>query len=226
MKKGSRGWKRPVAERTRSKREWEPSRRQGPRVTTRVVEEDPGAENGASLGYKVADEQFNRGKMRAQRRDIPGAGTDLFGMGAFGGLSPDTFLGLSERWMRDAMMWFEYVAKASGSSRGAQPAPVSQENGALHSRGFAVEVSSALPVELTFAPHEGAELRPLAVHDLRATDRDFPGISGAEVAFVEGGWRISVAVDPKQPVGLYTGIVFDREDGEIRGTLALKVKKR
>ena len=226
MKKKS-GWQRPAPERTRSKRQWE-ARPQSERAVGKVPvnETAGGAENGASLGYKVSDEQFNKGKTDAQRRDIPGAGTDLLGMGAFGGLSSDAFFSLSERLMRDAMLWFEYFARAAGSARPMQASSTSPDSHAAIHPGVVVDVSSVLPVELTFAPHEGAELRPLAVHELRATDPDFPGIAGARVAYVEGQWRISVAIGPKQPIGLYTGIVFDREDGAIRGTLALHVKKR
>jgi hypothetical protein len=224
MKK-SDSWQRPAAERTRSKRKWEPGRTPRTRKDP-VPEASEGAAKGASLGYKVSDEQFDEGKAHAQLRDIPGAGTDLFGMSGLGGLSPDTFLSLSERLMRDAMLWFEYFGRASGSMRPSQPVPANAQASTATTRGVTVDVSSTLPVEMTFTPQEGAELRPLAVHDLRATDPDFPGIAGAQVACVDGQWRISVAVGAKQPVGLYTGIVFDREDGAIRGTLALNVRKR
>jgi len=226
MKKDD-SWQRPVPERTRSKRKWEPGERsRKPQEGKPIPEASEGAAKGASLGYKVSDEQFNEGKAHAQLRDIPGAGTDLFGMSALGGLSSDTFFSLSERLMRDAMLWFEYFAKASGSSNALQPTPASRQTSAATTQGIIVDVSSPLPVELTFTPHEGAELRPLAVHDLRATDPDFPGIAGAQVTCVDGHWRIALTVGAKQPVGLYTGIVFDREDGAIRGTLALNVKKR
>jgi hypothetical protein len=224
MKKGD-SWQRPAAERTRSKRKWEPGRTPRTRKDP-IPETSDGAAKGASLGYKVSDEQFDEGKAHAQLRDIPGAGTDLFGMSALGGLSPDTLYSLSERLMRDAMLWFEFFGRASGSARAFQPGPANAQTGTATTRGMIVNVSSPLPVELTFTPHEGAELRPLAVHDLRATDPDFPGIAGAQVACVDGFWRISVTVGAKQPVGLYTGIVFDREDGAIRGTLALEVRKR
>ena len=230
MKKKSSGWQRPVPERTQPKRKWEPGRRTA-RDVKPLPEAKAGAAKGASIGYKVSDEQFNEGKAHAQLRDIPGAGTDLFGMSgmsALGGLSPDTFLSLSERLMRDAMLWFEYVARTSGSvgrQPGANPG-VNRETNAAAGSGVVVDVSSVLPVELTFSPHEGSESRPLAVHDLRATDPDFPGIAGAQVAYVDNQWHISVSVGAKQPAGLYTGIIFDREDGAIRGTLALNVKKR
>lgn len=218
-------WQRPAAERTRSKRKWETGRTSRA-VKDPVPEANDGAAKGASIGYKVSDEQFNEGKAHAELRDIPGAGTDLFGMSALGGFSPDTFYSLSERLMRDAMLWFEFFGRASGSARSPQAAPPYAHTGATATRGIIVDVSSPLPVELTFTPQEGAELRPLAVHELRAIDADFPGIAGAQVACVDGHWRISVTVAAKQPVGLYTGIVFDREDGAIRGTLALDVRKR
>jgi hypothetical protein len=226
MKK-SDGWQRPDPERTRSKRKWEPGRRPaGTRGAAPIPEATEGAAKGASLGYKVSDEQFDEGKAHAQLRDIPGAGTDLLGMSAFGGLAPDTFISLSERLMRDAMLWFEYFAKTAGSSSAFQSPIASRQTSTAPARGIVVDLSSPLPVELTFTPNDGAELRPLAVHELRATDPDFPGITGAQVACLDGAWHISARVAAKQPAGLYTGIVFDREDGAIRGTLALNVKKR
>jgi hypothetical protein len=227
MKK-TNGWRRPVAERTRARRQWQERGPSSERPVEKASTNNAGSgrENGASLGYKVSDEEFNKGKAHAKRHDVPGAGTDLFGMSPFGGLSSDAFLSLSERLMRDAMLWFEYFARAAGSARPMQTANAGTDTSPRANYGFTVDVTSVLPVELMFAPHEGAELRPLAVHDLRATDPDFPGIAGARVAQRDGQWHISVTVGPKQPVGLYTGIIFDREDGAIRGTLALNVKKR
>jgi hypothetical protein len=220
-------WRRPALDRARPKRQWDPSRRTratGERKET--SEPRDGAAKGASLGYKVSDAQFNEGKSHAQQFDIPGPGPGLPGLGALGGLSSDSFLSLSERLMRDAMLWFEFFARSTGSVGALRPAQTAPQPNTMSGGGVVVEVSSVLPIEVTFSPHEGAESRPLAVHDLRATDPDFPGITGAQVACIDGHWKIAISVGPKQPVGLYTGIVFDREDGAIRGTLALNVKSR
>jgi hypothetical protein len=55
-------------------------------------------------------------------------------------------------------------------------------------------------------------------------DPECPGIAGTEITREANQWRLKVTIDDNQPPGLYTGIVFDSEDGAIRGSLAVSVK--
>jgi hypothetical protein len=223
-------WKRPNLERTGPLREWGTQSASAPRRRgmENSSENLQGAAKGASLGYEVSEEQMKEGKEYAQHHGIPGAGTDMFGLGGFGPMQPDTFISLSERLMKDAMLWFEFIA---GSTRNAAAFAAPQNHSAQAppaptSHGFVSSIASQQPVELTFTAQPGAENMPLGVHALRAIDPDFPGISDVQVEYLDGQWKVSVAVENKQPAGLYTGIVFDREDGSIRGSLAVLVKKK
>ncbi len=184
------------------------------------------------MGYQVSEEQLKEGREHARYRDIPGAASDLFGAGFMGPMRPENFMALSERLMRDTLLWVEFVARsvqrqppwANMGAGGTSPSGDAQPQ--ADSAGYVAEVASRQPVEITFQPQPGAELRSLGVHELRAVDPDCPGIAGTEISREANQWRVRVVVDDNQPPGLYTGIVFDSEDGAIRGSLAVAVKSR
>ena len=220
-------WTRPELERDTPLQQWGA---QGSATRTKSTQKQSpnmnGAAKGASLGYELAEDQMNEGKEYAQKHEIPGAATDMFGLGGFGAMQPDAFYALSERLMRDAMLWFQFIVSSARKAPAFGAPQAAQASTAAASTGFISKVSSQQPVEVTFTPHTGAEDRPLGVHELRAVDPDFPGIADVQVEYLDGQWRVSIEIAKKQPVGLYTGIVFDREEGSIRGSLAVSVMKR
>ena len=224
-----KNWKRPVPGRSEPQRQWsEQFVNQQRSNMQNAFDSLTGAAKGASLGYKVSEDQMNQGKEHAKHNGTPGAGTDAFGWEGLSSMQSESFYAVSERLMRDAMLWFEFVAKNTQKTAEFMRPQSSEDAGttaAASSNGFVSVVASEQPVEISFAPQPGSESRPLGVHELRAMDPDFPGIAGIEVTFIEGQWRVSVQVDKHQPSGLYTGIIFDREDGSIRGSLAVSVNK-
>lgn len=226
MKPDNNKWKRPVPHRSEPQRQWSAQViNQQRKNMQHVFENLSGAAKGASMGYKVSEDQMNQGKEHAKHYGTPGAGTDAFGWGGISSLHPESFYAVSERLMKDAMLWFEFVARNTQKTAEFIRPQNTGSAAAVNSSGFVTSVVSEQPVEISFTPQPGSEGRPLGVHELRAVEPDSPGIAGIEVSFAEGQWRVSIQVKRGQPSGLYTGIVFDREDGSIRGSLAVAVNK-
>jgi hypothetical protein len=186
---------------------------------------DPGAEaeadaargpaQGANLGYRVIEDYLRQGRDTAER----------LGLALAGGAGAASFQGLSERLLRDGLLWFEYVAKfwaALDPPRGranAATAPVAP------ARGLRVRVASRAPVGVALEVRALATGRALGVHELRCPDPSAAPLAGVELAADAGveGWCVSLRVADGQPAGHYTGVVFDRDDGSVLGTLSVRV---
>lgn len=227
-------WKRPVLARAKPHRQLAANiSLTGSRKFQKASETMTGAAKGAQLGYEVSEEQMEAGRAQARFHDIPGSASDLFGAGFAdlkGSMGSENFLALSERLMKDSLLWVEFVARSVQWQMPGNKAEASEtakpERGASGGDpvGFITEVSSIQPVEVTFQPHPGAESRLLGVHDLRGLDSASPVIPGVEVTREGDQWRLKIEIGDSQPPGVYTGIVFDREDGAIRGALSVAVK--
>ena len=226
-------WQRPVPERTKPQRQFVSHvNLTGPRTSQKASHTMSGAERGAQMGYDVSEEQMKECCEHARFSDIPGAASDLFGAGFMGPMRPESFMALSERLMRDSLLWVVFVARSvqrqppwanmgTGATSGTGASQPQVDSG-----GYVTEVASHQPVEITFQPQPGAESCALGVQELRAIDPACPGIGGIEISREANQWRVKVAIDETQPPGLYTGIVFDSKDGAIRGSLAIAVKSR
>ena len=229
-------WQRPTLERTKPHRQLAANiSLTGSRKFQKASQTMSGAAKGAQLGYEVSEQQMKEGKAQARFHDIPGAASDLFGAGFSdftGPMRPENFLALSERLMKDALLWVEFVARSvqwqmpgkNSEDPEGSATPGSTKSTAQDSDGFIAEVSSLRPVEVTFQPQPGAESKSLGVRDLQAIEPDSPAITDIKVTREANQWRLKIHVDESQPPGLYTGIVYDVEDGAIRGSLAVAVK--
>jgi hypothetical protein len=62
---------------------------------------------------------------------------------------------------------------------------------------------------------------------LHAVDSDKPGLTDITFspAKVDGRRKLRVFVPVNQPAGSYSGVIVDRETGELRGTLTVRVSK-
>ena len=155
-------WQRPVPERTKPQRQFVSHiNLTGSRTSQRASDTMTGAARGAQMGYQVSEEQLNEGREHARYRDIPGAASDLFGAGFMGPMRPENFMALSERLMRDTLLWVEFVARsvqrqppwANMGAGGTTPAGDVQPQ--ADSAGYVAEVASRQPVEITFQPQPG-----------------------------------------------------------------------
>ena len=202
------------------------------------------------LGYQVVEEHLRQGRQAAQQLGLGGGLGAGLGAG-LGGIA--SLQAVNERLIRDGLLWLESVARlwstfdppapAAGAPKSAAPAaspnppPVSPaappareaprpgptDAASPAATGFRVSVASPLPVEIDLELREDSAAAEFAVQDLRATS-DAPAIAGATLARdSEGRLQVSLAVPGAQPAGVYHGVVFDRRDGAVRGTLTARL---
>jgi hypothetical protein len=175
-----------------------------------------GAPGGANLGYRVIDDYLRQGQETARQIAAGLAG----GAGAAG-----SFQDLSQRLMRDGLLWLEYVAKlwaAADPPGEGRPEPAARPAGGTD--GFRVRVRSQAPAEVILDLRPDAAGRSLGIHPLRCPDPEAPPLAGVGLAADDGGrWCVRVHVEDGQPPGVYSGIVYDRRDGTVCGTLAVRL---
>jgi hypothetical protein len=188
-----------------------------------------GVPNAVHLGYQVIEEYLRQGQ-RVAAQMAAGLGGAGAGPGAAG---DNSFQGLSGRLLRDGFVWLEHLAKIwatfdpPGGAPAGQPAaaPGVTAPGGADPIGFQVRIASSEPAEVTIALRPSAGDRALAVHDLRCPDPQAPPIGGVELSRSEdsGCWQVAVRVPEQQLPGLYSGVVYDRQDGAVQGTLSVRV---
>ncbi|HSP99393.1 MAG TPA: hypothetical protein VL049_19395 [Candidatus Dormibacteraeota bacterium] len=179
---------------------------------------------GVDLGYKVIDEQIRQGQRVAEQ-----IGSQSYGPWAMGGDAQE----LGERLLRsttDAMaLWFELLTGVFGRADLLRPfareatapghAPVAVPT------AVSVEVASARPARVTLELQPNCAAHPLAAFELRALDASKPPLSDVAFDADPSGKLVSVRVhvpDGQAP-GVYSGVVVDRESGQPRGTLSVRV---
>lgn len=196
-----------------------------------------GATGAVNLGYRVIDEYIRQGQRAAQQLGL--------GIGLGTGPGAASFQTLSERILRDGLLWLEHVAKvwstldppsALGQLSGRQASAPGTATGARDSApeatlataptataGIIVEVSSRAPAEVELELRASATGRTLGVQDLRTPQGD--DLRGCRLSGGSGGypWRVAVRVPDRQMPGLYTGVVFDRADESVQGTLSVRI---
>ena len=88
-----------------------------------------------------------------------------------------------------------------------------------------IEVVSTRPVQVSLQLKPDSEIQSLAALGLSAIDSGKP--ASADISFVPGNTkglvRLRVRVPDKHPSGNYAAVVVNRDSGEVRGTLRLRV---
>jgi hypothetical protein len=197
--------KKPEPERTEPIRQWN--------AGDGAAFPDGDAPEAVDMGYRVIDEYLQQGRRAAESLGLGG--------GIAGGLAAaGSFQALSARLFSDALVWLEHLARLTTPSDSEARPPKPGVAGSS-AQGFGVRVVSASPVEVDLRLEPGCDDRALGVHDLREADSDAPALP-VELAHRER-WHVGLRVPADQPHGLYTGIVYDRSDGSICGTVAVRV---
>jgi len=184
---------------------------------------------GVGLGYRVIEEQIRQGQRVAEQ--ISAAS---YSPSAIGGDMREA----SERMVRYSAdllaLWFDFVNSTmangelmrnlSASLQGARP-PADATRPAAAPTSVAVELCSIRPVRVTLDLKAHAAGRPLATHGLRAAEIDKPPLTdvGFERAADAAPLVLRLRVPETQPPGLYTGVVIDKQSGELLGTLTAQV---
>jgi hypothetical protein len=217
--------RKPPAERTGPLRRWSPpagAPDAGPAPEPDAapaegsVPEPPeeGAPGAVGLGYRVIEEYLRQGRRAAEELGLAAGASAAAG---------SSFQALTARLLRDGLVWLEHLARATAVPGDGAPRPdPAAPDAALPGAGFRVRVAAAAALEVDLRLYAGAEGRALAVHDLRASEPESPPLRGVELTRQER-FEVALRVPDAQPPGLYTGIVYDRRDGSICGTLAVRV---
>lgn len=104
-------------------------------------------------------------------------------------------------------------------------APPRRNTEAVPGPNFAFEIASVRPVRVTLDLTPGADPATLATTGLHALEAGRPPVT--EVVFIPGGAGgrpvLSIRVPASAAPGIYAGAVVDRENGEPRGAISLKV---
>jgi len=179
---------------------------------------------GVELGYRVLEEQLQQGQRVAEQ-----IATQSYGPSAMASATQE----IGERLLRsstDALaLWFELLTTVFGRGEAFRPfAPdarrAASTTGLPKSR-ISVEVASVRPARVTMDLEPGSAGRRLIVNELRAMNAGTPPL--VDVAFdadpsaeIVG---VRVRVPDYLPPGIYTGVVLDRETGEPRGTISVRI---
>jgi hypothetical protein len=99
------------------------------------------------------------------------------------------------------------------------------ENSAGAAAAISVEIASAKPIRVSLDVGHGADRLSLMTHGLRAVEPDKPALSDInfKAADKHGRATLQIRVPDSQPSGLYSGVVVERESGEVRGTLVVRL---
>lgn len=213
----------------------DPSAHQGPAGSEAGRSPFDAVAHGVKLGYKVIDEHISQGQRIAREindrtYETRSMGNDLW---EFTERTLAYYGDLTSMWLKlmgsfaegDALR--NPFASGQGADGASVPPPRSAGNDAppdAEPLAVSIEVSSARPARVTLELHPRSEALPLATHGLRALDPEKPPLT--DVAFetdAEGRPSLSIRVPEDQAADLYTGVVVDRNTGQSRGTLSVRV---
>jgi hypothetical protein len=191
-----------------------------------VAGADPLAQ-GVELAYRVIGRYVSEGRRTAEQ----------FNSEPYSLLSAtDGVQELLDRMLRLQTEMVPLWLDAMRSMMGADASPASyapgfraraSTNGAVKERSAAVsiELISSRPVRVSLELREHSESLPLVSLGLRAVDPDIPTLT--DITFVPAdngdGRRLRICIPDGQPPGVYSGVIVNRNTGETRGTLGVRL---
>ncbi len=222
-----------------------------PGADTRMAEPAAVSEEaraGIEAAYRVIDEHLQEGRLAAQapngRADGANAGFATFAAAAGNGtgIAADSIQEMVAQGIRLysslAPVWASLVnsiASAAGmrdaaadgvSAAPLAPPPMPRSASAMNAAPVIVEIASTRMTRVTvdLVPHAGAP--NLAIGGLLALDPEKPPLKGILFALEPGANRtvVRIRVPESQPAGFYSGVIVERESGEARGTLTLRIE--
>lgn len=185
---------------------------------------------GVELAYNVIEEYIAEGRRTAE-------GFSNQSYASYATRAPnDNLQVLVERMLRFQAemlpLWIETLAtlvKVDPSRNGY--APVSdawpRSNGAQNTDTMAVtiEVVSLRPVEVSVQLRPNSEPQSLVALGLSAVDSGKPILRDISLTpdEVTGRIKLRIRIPDSQPPGTYSGVIVNRENGETRGTLSIRI---
>jgi len=173
---------------------------------------------GVDLGYRVIEEQIAQGRRVAEQ-----LGSRSYDASAMG----DDFREINERMWRYyadlGALWMEYVGSLMWGFAPWRPEP-SRSTPPNARAPLAIDVACSRPTQVTLDLPAGSAHSALRCHPLRALEEGTPPLSDV-VLERDAAERLTlrVRVPDTHPAGVYVGAIVDRETGEPRGTLSVRV---
>jgi hypothetical protein len=185
---------------------------------------------GVELAYSVIEKYIAEG-----RRTAEGISNQPYSIRA----ASDNLQGILERVLRFQAeilpLLIESLATLvkvdpSGNGFGAAAAAWAHANGAQNKDTLAasIEVVSLRPVQVSIDLRPDAEADPLVALALNAVDAKHPALTDVQFVADEipGRVKLRVRVPESQPPGIYSGVIVNRDSGETRGTLSIRIVKQ
>jgi hypothetical protein len=186
---------------------------------------------GVKLGYKVIEQYITQGQRVAEQisrpfqKGVPEAGTAdvVQGMVRLYKDMADVCGNALDLMVRNPVFWSWLGSFAQNSDLHAQNGGPGTLNGT--GAAFSVEILSARPTEVMLDVEPSPQPYTPFVHALHAPDRKVAPLTS--IAFQKSPKSnmpvLLLKIPPKQPSGLYTGVVVDRDTNQPRGTLTVRV---
>jgi hypothetical protein len=200
---------------------------------------------GIETAYRVIDEHLQEGRRAAQARSgrngaEPAASATAGPSGV--GVAADSIQEMVAQGIRFytslAPLWSSLVnsiansamvrdtAPAGGiSTAPLAPAPMPRSAPAMSPAPVIIEIASARMTRVTvdLAPPVGTS--SLAIGGLQALEPEKPPLKEIALVTEPGSNRtvVRIRVPESQPAGVYSGVIVDRESGEPRGTITLRI---
>ena len=182
---------------------------------------------GVELAYSVIDKYIAEGRQTAEGLSAGPYTTRI---------ADDNLQGLLARLLRFQAeilpLWIDTVATLV-TVQPSQNGHISTQSGRPHSNGtkestlrpVAIEVASRRPAQVSLDLSPDCETQSLVALSVNSIDANKRAITG--VSFVPddipGRLKLLVRIADDQPSGTYTGVIIDRNRGDTRGTLSIKI---
>lgn len=129
-------------------------------------------------------------------------------------------------------LWIETLAtlvKVDPSRNGhapapeAKPAPANGKN--TNTMTVSIEVVSVRPVQVSVELQPNSEAESLISLGLNAIDSNRPALKDISLVpdGVPGRMKLRLQIPDSQPAGIYSGVIVNRNSGEVRGTLSIRI---
>jgi len=129
-------------------------------------------------------------------------------------------------------LWIETLATLvkidpSRTGYGAAPDAWPRRNGGRNTETMAasIEVVSLRPVQVSVELRPNSEAQSLVALALNAVDSRKPALT--DISFVsdevQAPIKLRIRIPESQPAGTYSGVIVNRDSGETRGTLSIRI---
>jgi len=177
--------------------------------------------DGVALAYSVIEKYIAEG-----RRAAEGISNHTYTSRA----TTDNLQGILERVLRFQAevlpLWIETLATVvKTDSAGNSSWPHINGGQSAEPTTASIEVVSQRPVEVSVEIRPNSEAYSLVALGLNAVDSKKPALTGISIVPGEspGKIKLCIRIPKRQPSGTYSGVIVNRESGETRGTLSIRI---